>query len=220
MPIRPSFAAVATLSLAALTISFTSPVRAEGPGDRWSQRPLALHAVAALPGGPVGLVGAELDYAATPWLGIVGAVGLGLTEKVQGRFLTPLPRANIGARYRLKVNDGFAVSLGPTVSIGRSYRPEFAFDDQDGASSVMDVPVAIWLGAQTAFEFRLSSGVSVKALIGVERTLNTGSADCYQVSRSGPDAGTRLGNIPCGAVHPLGFDPWFPSTGVAVGYAF
>jgi hypothetical protein len=87
----------------------------------------------------------------------------------------------------------------------------------------MEVPVAIWAGGQLAFEVRTEGGFSIKALVGLERMANKSAADCYDVgnSVSRPDErGTRLNDIPCGNVQLVGFDPWFPSIGVAAGYAF
>jgi hypothetical protein len=186
---------------------------ASARGAAWAERPLALHGVFALPAGPTGLAGFELDYSPISRIGLSAGIGAGYL--ITGGGWTP--RYAFGARYRIPFGKAFALGFGGTFSTGRYAVKDAHFDDQDGQDDIMELDHAIWAGAQLSFEWRFNA-VSFKVLSGVELLANASSASCYRTSYLGQGPREPLS---CSNIHPLESKSVFMSpVGVAIGYSF
>lgn len=184
-----------------------APAAVAASPSAWSERPLSLHGVFSLPGGPLGLTGVELDYAPTSRVGLTAGVGTGFVPSgFEARYA-------VGARYRLVLGKNLAVSAGATFSSGRytARRRTREWSPTDH----MDLDHALWAGPQLAVEYR-QGGLSVKLLSGAEVLLNGRTADCYRTEVYGPRQ-----PISCSKYRPLAADSlFFAPVGVAIGYAF
>jgi hypothetical protein len=183
-------------------------------GAAWSARPLALHGVLAFPGGPLGLIGTELDYSPSRNVGLTAGVGAGWINSTAEWT----PRYAIGARYRAPLSERFAVAFGGTFSTGRLAVDDGGIMDEDPQQDVLALDHALWAGVQLSLEWRIGA-LSIKLQGGVERLLNRGAANCY---RTAPNGKGPKEPISCaGFTSSLEPDRVFISPiGTAMGFAF
>lgn len=154
------------------------PKKAKPNYNRWERRPLGVEAVLGL-GGPVGVFGVALDYAASPMFVINTGVGLGLDGPQVA--LTPRIRLPVGKVVGFGVEGG--VSTGPYKELCL-----LCTDDQR-----KHVPMATWFNMGGVFDLRTGGGFHFRLFGGAERILNGDSARYVE---SGKRARLRLKQIP------------------------
>ncbi len=200
---------VAVLALCA------SPAHAEETA--WDAHPVAVYGQLSLPGGPTGLLGAQVEVSPVARFGTSLAAGVGLNRDIDGWRAVPRYAAAVGYRPWMaqKGKEGGAAGFWLSGSTGPYYEPEFTIE-AGVADQAYEIPRAYWLGVAFVGERRFGSGLSVKGSVGLEYLVNSSDARCYEREHS---SGARR-RIPCDDVSRLTLSPIFPAATLAVGYAF
>ena len=214
LPVPAPMSSKLVLVAVALTL-WASPALAEDTA--WDRHPVAVYAVGSVPGGPAGMLGAELELSPFSRLGATLGVGIGLNSDIDGWRALPRYAVAIGCRawQAQRDDDGGAAGFWLSGSTGHYYDAEFTIES-GVADKMYEIPRAFWIGVAFVGERRYQSGLSLKGAVGLEFLANSADARCYAREHGS----STLDRISCDDVNRFTLSPIFPAVSVSLGYAF